>query len=327
MNTRTIVVLMLILALLGAGLWFRKASLRSRNLNTTISLHSLASQDLMNATALELTGPDKTVVRLDKTTTGWVVDTLDQAPANDAAITHFLQTLNTLRGEPRAEDAAILGDFNLEDNQATRLEIYEDQAKLLDLYLGKGDFRAAFVRKQDSATIYVVPGTFLTQTGLRGQIPASQFWINTNLLSVAPADIHELELTTPASKALLSRQEPSAKEDGTSASNTDQALQWGFEQSKGDNLTRERMEEILSALTRVTVAEAVLANDPRLTSLERASHTLTIRTKNTTMTLHAARPDLQNDALARLDDAPHAYTMRGVVFERLFPEPEPVTNE
>lgn len=320
MNTKNILILTMILALLGAGLWYRKAARQSQDLMTTESLHRFAPQDLdlNTVTTVEVNGPDNATVRLDKTETGWVVASLDNAPANAAAIEHLLETIRELRGELRANDDAVLPDFQLDTAQAVRLTLRQGQTEALRLLLGKGDFRTVFVREADSTAVHVAPGTLLTQLGLKSRTPSAQFWIDTNLLSLAPSDLRELRLSTPEAEATLTR----ADQPEANATNATTAPSWTFRLTTGKGLTKAQLEGVVPALARVSSAEILPADDQRRAGLDQAPYVLTIRTANTSMTIRALRPDPKADAVVRLDGSAHAYTMRGTVFERLFPNSE-----
>lgn len=317
MNTKNILILTVTLALLGAGLWYKKAANPPQDLMTTESLHRFAPPDLdlKTITSVELAGPDNATVRLDKTDAGWVVASLDNAPANAASIEHLLETIVGLRGEPRANDEAVLPDFQLDAAQAVRLTLRQGQSEALRLFLGKGDFRTVFVREADANAVHVAPGALLTQAGLKGRTPSAQFWIDTNLLSVMASEVRELRLTTPDQEAALTR----ADQPETNATNATAAPAWTFRQTKGKGLSQAQMEGIVSALARVSVNELLPTADPRHASLEQPTHVLTIQTAAKTITLQATRPDPKTDAVIRLDGSTHAYTMRGVIFERLFP--------
>lgn len=324
MNTKNILILTVILALLGAGLWYKKNANPPQNLMTAESLHRFAPEDLdpESITGVDVTGPDNATVRLDKTEAGWVVASLDNAPANAASIDHLLETVANLRGEQRANDEAVLPDFQLDAAGAVRLTLRQGQRDVLRLLLGKGDFRTVFVREDGANAVHVVPGTLLTQIGLKGRAPSPQFWIDTNLLSIAAPDVRELRLTMPGAEAVLTR----AAQPGPNATNATNATAtpaWAFRQTKGKGLTQAQLEDIVPALARVSAAEALPVNDPRRTGLEQPTHVLTVQTASKTMTLRAARPSPDADAVVRLDDAAHAYTMRGIVFERLFPNAAP----
>lgn len=84
------------------------------------------------------------------------------------------------------------------------------------------------------------------------------------------------------------------------------------------------MEGIVSALARVSVNE-LLRPPTRTPTPEQPTHVLTIQTAAKTITL-GNRPDPKTDAVVRLDGSTHAYTMRGVIFERLFPTPDTPTK-
>jgi hypothetical protein len=80
------------------------------------------------------------IVRLRQRDGAWVVTSRFDTPGNSTKIQQFLTQLSTLQGELRADSTALLGDFQLTDEQALHLKVYTDTPDKPALYLlvGKG---------------------------------------------------------------------------------------------------------------------------------------------------------------------------------------------
>lgn len=323
MNTRTLIILTLILGLSAAGLLYRKAVRTQADQARAVTLHRFANADVDAAavTSVELASPDKATVRLDKGAGGWVVTSLDGVPANAASVEHLVTLLATLDGELRSTDAASLTEYGLDDGQALRLTLRQGDRDTLRLLLGKADLRQAFVRRDGSTEVYVVPGSVSGQAGIRNGTPGAQFWIETKLLAVDPDDVRELRVSVPGGESVLTRVEPAVPANATRSDNaTTAAPQWAFTPAPkgGKGLTRDQLDTVRTSLRRVSAAEALPATDPRVPALAKAPYALSVRTADRVITLRAIRAG--QDVVARVDGSAHAYTMHETVFATLFPD-------
>lgn len=308
MNTNKIIVLCVILGALAGGLWYRKQDSRQA---TVATLHELAAGlDASAITDIELSRGNATI-RLNKTDS-WSVATLHDAPASNASIESLLQAVKALSGELRSDDASILPDYGLDESSALHLMLNQGETRKLHLLLGKGDFRSVFVREKDSAAVYTVPGTILNAAGAQRPSMDGQFWIETSLLKLNLPEISALKVSTPEYELYYARK---ANTDGNATQ------EWDMNATRGKAPAEAQIKNTLMAATRPTVAEVVLPPDPRLASLAKPTHIMTVTTGNTTRTVEAIRPDAKNDAVVRLQGSPFAYTMRASSFERLFPSP------
>ena len=98
------------------------------------------------------------IVRLRQRDGAWVVTSRFDTPGNATKIQQFLTQLSTLQGELRADSTALLGDFQLTDEQALHLKVYTatpDQPAL-SLLAGKGSGGNGFVRRAGEGRVYNV---------------------------------------------------------------------------------------------------------------------------------------------------------------------------
>ncbi|NLW82653.1 MAG: DUF4340 domain-containing protein, partial [Desulfovibrionales bacterium] len=170
MNARSIMILALILALLGAGLWYRRTFRDEAYVMTSESLRPMVPADLNTAALdrIEISQPGSAAVMLEKTGGSWRIPALGGVLASAQGVEHMLATVAGLRGELRSSDPAVLRDFELERERALGLVLRQGQTERAHLLFGKGDFRQVFVRTAGSSDVCVVPGTILGQLGAHG---------------------------------------------------------------------------------------------------------------------------------------------------------------
>ena len=314
MNARNILILTLVLAVLGGGLWYRKAARRGENVLTAQSLHGFVEPGLAaSVDAVELARPGSATVRLEKRAGRWVIPVLGGAPANEGSVGRMLDAVAALRGELRSADPSVLADYGLQDDQATILSLEAGGRETARLLLGKGDFRNVFVRAAGSPEAYAAPGSILGQIGALGPTLSAQFWIDGTLAALSGDAVREIRLTAPGLEAVLSRRVSS----GGDSANATRGVEWDFRQSKGKGLDRARMEGVLAALERVPVTEAVY---PAQTGPSFPTHRLEAVTEAGTTVLEGA-PEGDRGFLVRVAGSPHLYRMAASVSARLFPEP------
>lgn len=320
MNTRNIIILVAVLALLAGGLWYRKTALPPTDLITADSLRSFvpAGLELKNIDAVELARPDGPTVRLEKKDGQWRLPGLGGVPANSQNVAGLLDALGDMRGEFRSSGPGLVADYDLEDAKALRLSLYGGNAEQLRLLFGKGDFRNVFLRVADSPEVFVVPGAILGRMGALSQTLSEQFWIDTSLLSLNWGDVQSLRLTGPEAEASLTRL-PNPDGNATAIDS------WEFTQTRGQGLTQAQLEDSLTVLDRVAVIEALPPDSPQRARLNAPTHRLDITTASGLLTLEAV-PD-EAGALIRQAGSPHAYRMHASVFERLFPAAPPAAQQ
>ncbi len=317
MNTRNIVILITVLALLGGSLWYRKTSMPPKDLVTADSLRAFVPEtlDLKSVDAVELARPNGPVIRLERTNGQWLLPGLGGAPANGQSVTGLLDALQEMRGEFRSSDPDIVADYGLSDDEALRLSLFSAGVEHVRLLFGKGDFRNLFLRTANSAEVFVAPGVILGRMGAHSQTLSEQFWIDTGLLSLNWEDIQELRLTTPDQEAVLKRVA------GNGEGNATVVDAWEFFQNKGEGLTQARLEDALTVLDRVSVHEALPTDSAEREKLDAPTHRLDIVTTSGLITLEAVKEE--TGALIRRAGSPHIYRMHDTVFDRLFPSPSP----
>jgi uncharacterized protein DUF4340 len=168
------------------------------------------------------------VVRLHKRDGAWVVTSRFDTPGNSTKIQQFLTQLSTLQGELRADSTALLGDFQLTDEQALHLKVYTDSPDKPALYLlaGKGSGGNGFVRRAGEGRVYNVNVHVQSLAGLSSgtaeQALSAKPWLDLRIQNIPKEQIAAVELYSPT-RALRFTTQPAAAAGGTDASQTSAA--------------------------------------------------------------------------------------------------------
>src|SRR6516162_1190844 len=143
------------------------------------------------------------VVRLHKRDGTWVVTSRFDTPGNSTKIAQFLTQLSTLQGELRADSTALLGDFQLTDEQALHLKVYTDtpDKPALHLLAGKGSGGNSFVRRAGEERVYYVNMSLQSMAGLTSgsteQAPSAKPWLDLHIQNIPQEQVAAVELHSP----------------------------------------------------------------------------------------------------------------------------------
>src|SRR5215831_6682439 len=168
------------------------------------------------------------VVRLHKRDGIWVVTSRFDTSGNSTKIAQFLTQLSTLQGELRADSTALLGDFQLTDEQALHLKVYTDTPDKPALYLlaGKGSGGNGFVRRAGEGRVYQVNVHVQSLAGLTSgtaeQALSAKPWLDLRIQNVPKEQVAAVELHSPTRDLRFTTQ-PAAAAGGPDASQTSAA--------------------------------------------------------------------------------------------------------
>ena len=125
-----------------------------------------------------------------KIDTSWVVTNAFNAPAKSSEIVKFLADLDSVSGQIRAESADLYEDFDITDERALQIEIFDSEgSKLLHIYVGKGSGgQANFLRVAGSPTVYLADRNFISRFAAwnaepERKLPTSR-WVELSLCSI-----------------------------------------------------------------------------------------------------------------------------------------------
>lgn len=97
--------------------------------------------------------------------TDWVVTNAYNAPAKKTDIDKLFEDLNAVSGQIRGESAELYEDFDITDERALQIEIFDEEgSKLFHAYIGKGGSgRECFMRLAGSPTVYLADENFISR--------------------------------------------------------------------------------------------------------------------------------------------------------------------
>jgi hypothetical protein len=191
-NNRNLIVLAVIVIAL--GVIYAVSSQRRPSLDTSGGFADLVeetlSTDEIRSIALRRGADGFTMVNGDG---GWVIEEHFGAPANLNKIRTLLGNLESVTGELRSDDAAVLSSYALDDSQAYRLQI--DEA--VDLLIGKSSGSGCFVREGGSNRVYVTDHNFLSDFGVWGDerpVPEVSSWVDLVAFEVTREEITRVRI-------------------------------------------------------------------------------------------------------------------------------------
>ncbi len=122
--------------------------------------------------------------------TGWVVTNAYNAPAKKTDIDKLFTDLNDVSGQIRGESAELYEDFDITDERALQIEIFDEEgSKLLHVYIGKGGSgRDCFMRLAGSPTVYLADENFISRFAAwnappEKKLPADR-WVELTLVDI-----------------------------------------------------------------------------------------------------------------------------------------------
>ena len=229
MSPKRLLPLLVILIVLGVlAILFKRPPVPTQ-LAEEVGLERLVPQTLHadRITGLELyhgAQPQESV-RLRQRDGVWVVTSRFDTPANSTKIQQFLTQLSTLQGEVRADSTALLGDFQVMDEQALHLKVYTDTPDKPALYLlaGKGSGGNGFVRRAGEGRVYHVNMHLQSLAGLSSgtteQTLSAKPWLDLHIQNVPKEQVAAVELHSPTRDLRFTTQ-PATAAGGTDASQT-----------------------------------------------------------------------------------------------------------
>ncbi|UCC80000.1 MAG: DUF4340 domain-containing protein [Candidatus Zixiibacteriota bacterium] len=148
--------------------------------------------------------------------TGWVVTNAYNAPAKKTDIDNLFTNLNDVSGQIRGESAELYEDFDITDERALQIEIFDEEgSKLLHAYIGKGSGgRGCFMRLAGSPIVYLADDNFISRFAAWNAPPEKKLptdrWVELALIDIPRDQIKSYKIKrgkTEFEFALL--QEPS----------------------------------------------------------------------------------------------------------------------
>src|SRR5215470_412348 len=339
MSPKRLLPLVVILIVLGVLAVLFKRSPAPTQLAEEVGLERLVPQTLNTDS---ITGFDlyhgarpQEIVRLHKRDGAWVVTSRFDTPGNSTKIQQFLTQLSTLQGELRADSTALLGDFQLTDEQALHLKVYTDSPDKPALYLlaGKGSGGNGFVRRAGEGRVYYVnmhmQGLACLTSGTTEQTLSAKPWLDLHVQNVPKEQIAAVQLHSPTRELRFTTQ-PAATTGGTDASQTSAASPAPAWKLMAPELPYSVKSDAVEGLvtTLRTLQGDDVADPAKMEQygLDRPPYraTLTVQpsgqeARQVTVRIGNEVPEKSGSRYARLDDTGPVYLVPEWAWQRLFP--------
>jgi len=237
-----------------------------------------------------------------------------------------------LQGELRADSTALLGDFQLTDEQALHLKVYTDAPDKPALYLlaGKGSGTNGFMRRAGEGRIYSVNLHLQSTAGLTSgtpdQAPSAKPWLDLRIQNVPKEQVSAVELHSPTRDLQFTTQ-PAAPAGGTEAASPPPAPAWKLVAPELPySVKPDAVESLVTALRTLQGDDVV---DPAKTpeyGLDTPPYqaTLTVQpggqeARQATVSLGNEVPAKSGSRYARIGDTGPVYIVPQWTVQRLFP--------
>ncbi len=207
MKPRQILILIGILALLLAGVFFRQrqkpAQLVTEEytpLDLSFDANSVGKILIYKGKLGEKKNPDE-YVEMTKSKEGqWQISSLWGARADQDKVTSFLEAIRKAKGEQRGKGKQIFKDFGIADEEAFHVSIANLSGKdLLSLALGikKAGDTPTFIRKSAAETVYLTDANLFGQIGIYSdpakETAKSDFWASMQIVQFDGTKIQSIE--------------------------------------------------------------------------------------------------------------------------------------
>lgn len=289
-------------------------------------------------------GKADTAVRLRRQDDTWMVTSYYDAPVKADKISKLLDTISTLEGELRANQAELLGDFRLEDGQALHLLLYTTsmETPAVHLLAGKGSGRNGFMRVAETTRVYSVNVNLQSEAGLYGsdaaQSPEAKPWLDLQLQDIPQEQVAAVALHLPARHFHFMREKPpsttSTQEQTASQATSAQETaatakpEWQLVEPDVDFAVKQSVVDGLVSTLRTLRGEDIVAPDKVAEyGLDTPSHRaiLTVQAegkeaRQVSLLVGNEVPEQSGKRYARLDQSGPIYILPQWTFDQIFPQ-------
>jgi len=149
---------------------------------------------------------------------GWIVASKFNSKGDEKNITDLLSDIKKLTGEVRTKKASLHEDFEITDEKAVHIALYDRKGKLYrDLLLGKkGDrYSEGFVRLAKSNEVYLADKNLLSNLGVYGEDdePDAKKWLDLKIIDEDKEKLAKVELEMPGKQVVLEKKEKKKEEE------------------------------------------------------------------------------------------------------------------
>ena len=300
---------------------------------------SLRAEAISGVDLYQGSRPDQ-VLSLRRQGDSWQVPSYFDAPVRPSRIASLLEEIDSLEGELRADRAELLGEFDLEEQQALHLRVYtdDDTEPALHLLAGKSGRRSGFVRLLDDSRVYNVDLNLHSMAGLWGEslgnVPEAETWLQLRMNEIPSEEVVGLELKSPRGHFRFSRAEPEAGEAAEGEAESERL--WRAEMPAVDYEVNHQL------LDRLAVALGTLRADDIVDGSKIAEYGLQDSVYRATLTVQSgdaaarqvamrfgheiAGPEMDGARYGILEEGETVYAVPGWSFRQFFPRGKSLLN-
>ncbi len=203
MKTRQLYILLVIFAVLGAGIALRSTQKPPQLVSEELTLLDLSIDPARVEKIKIQKGQDSAgVIELAKQNGIWELKALTAGRVSAEKAEELLMSLQKIKGEPRGRGQNIFPDFGIEDEKAFQLSFYPQSGPaLLELYVGiksAGD-GFVFLRKKGSETVYRAESDLPVKFGagemLEESVLSPDFWVARNFMAFDRNSVRSIQIT------------------------------------------------------------------------------------------------------------------------------------
>ncbi|NCC24317.1 MAG: DUF4340 domain-containing protein [Deltaproteobacteria bacterium] len=322
---RKLVILVFVFVAVAAALLIRKTISKTPDLTTyedlAVFFPAGSSEADVREIVLRVGDNANATARIVRQGEEWILPEMYDALADEHQVRELIRMARELRGEFRAEDKALLADFGLVEGPESKgfRMIGTSGQTLLDIQVGKGDGRSAFVRRPGEDRVYVVQGNILFQTGLNRDSLDRSRWMNRNLTVLPQDSAQEIILVGPDGTVTLTAFTPEQAEGANATVPMLDGKNW---RADLDTWTEEQSmtaaKFIESALALMHVDEAVDPARKAELGLEEPEYLVRVRTWDRTVEIAGTKSG--EEFFVEILGKPRVYRVSGSVFGRVFPD-------
>lgn len=254
MNQRKLIILVVVLVAMGGLYWY--SGQQRRELDQTggyVSLveGELARDDVYGLEVYRGDDPDAGFV-LAKRGGDWVMTSRYDAKASDTRMSTLLDNLESLEGQVRSDDAAVLAGYGLSDDEAVHVVLKnETGGELLHLLLGKPGSGGGFVRASGSNQVILGSRNLLSDFGIWGEDnknPQASNWLALEVFKPNRDSVTSIVLHGEGTSIAMEKSFAAAEGDSAAVPDPT-AYEWQVTQPSEFTALKTRADGILTTLT------------------------------------------------------------------------------
>jgi len=208
-------------------------------------------------------GDNAETVVLNHQPTGWVIDTAWGAAVDQTRVDALVRNLQGLTGEYRSDNAAVLSDYGLADDNAVHINATNTAGEtVIGLKVGRKPERypGNFVRLSGENSVYVCQKNILGQLGIYGEpeAPKSRYFLDLQAVKEDRLAVDKIVLKGDQELTLVKKfavEEPdSAGAEPTIDRNT---WEWELAGHAKAALAKTKVDAVLNSLVVIRAADIV----------------------------------------------------------------------